>query len=487
MIDVLLTHSYFMHFDPKQARAMAPYPPLATLYAASVLRSNGFSVQLFDTMLRHSEDELRAGLSLHRPKVLAIYDDDFNYLNKMCLTRMREAALAMTRIAKEYGVKVIVHGSDASDHFEKYLSNGADAVLVGEGEQTLLEVCEQLLRRPDISFDSIPGVVFSLGGTLHHNAKRDINRHLDDLPFPAWDLIDHDRYRTAWKTHHGYFSLNMVTTRGCPFHCNWCAKPIYGQVYNARSPENVVAEILYLRKTLSPDHIWFADDIFGLRPGWVQKFSSLMNSNGIRIGFKVQSRADLLLQDDTVESLAAAGCDDVWIGAESGSQKILDAMEKGITVKQIYDAHTLLSKHGIRTSFFLQFGYLGETAEDIQSTIRMVKELRPHDIGISVSYPLPGTTFFDTVKSELGGKRNWADSDDLALMYRSTFSPPFYRQLHRYVHKVFRIRQGFQFLAELLLFRHFPTKKYLRRIAALGWYLPAIAIDRFLLHRLSRE
>ncbi len=466
---------------------MTPYPPLGTLYAASVLRANGLSVRLFDTMLRRSEEELVTALSTHQPKILAIYDDDFNYLNKMCLTRMREAAFAMTRIAKAKGLKVVVHGSDASDHFEKYLACGADVVVIGEGEQTLLEVCEQFLRRPDISLERIPGVVYSAGGAITRTRKREINKQLDSIPFPAWDLIDHEKYRTAWINHHGYFSLNMVTTRGCPFHCNWCAKPIYGQVYNARSPENVVEEILHLQESLRPDHIWFADDIFGLKPGWVKKFSNLVRTNNIRIRFKVQSRADLLLQDDTVEALAAAGCHEVWIGAESGSQKVLDAMEKGITVRQIYDARKLLSKHGIRTSFFLQFGYLGETAEDIQSTIRMVKDLRPHDIGISISYPLPGTTFFEKVKSELAGKRNWTDSDDLALLYRSTFSPSFYKQLHRYVHKVFRIRQGFQFLAELLLFQHLPTKKYLRRIAALGWYLPAIAIDRFVLYKLSRE
>jgi anaerobic magnesium-protoporphyrin IX monomethyl ester cyclase len=487
MIDVLLTHSYFMHFDPKQARAMMPYPPLGTLYAASFLEADGYRVQLFDTMLAHSEQELRDALQRHQPKILVIYDDDFNYLTKMCLTRMREAAFKMSRIAKESGAAVFVHGSDASDHYEKYLANGADVVMIGESEKTLVELCGHTIRHNGSTLGQIAGVAFLENGVLQQTQKREINKQLDAVPFPAWHLVNIQQYRTLWEKRHGYYSINMVTTRGCPYHCNWCAKPVYGQVYNARSPENVVEELLYLQRTVRPDHIWFADDIFGLKPGWVQQFSSLVQEKGIRLKFKIQSRADLLTHENTVEALASAGCGEVWIGAESGSQKILNAMEKGTTVHQISTARNLLQQHNIRTAFFLQFGYLGETAEDIRSTIRMVKNLLPDDIGISVSYPLPGTKFYEKVKSELTKKQNWIDSDDLAMMYRSTFSPAYYKRLHRYVHKVFRIHQAFMFSSELLRFKHLPTRKYTRRIASLAWYLPAIIVDRALLSQLARD
>jgi anaerobic magnesium-protoporphyrin IX monomethyl ester cyclase len=487
MTDVLLTHSYFMHFDPKQARAMMPYPPLGTLYAASVLESAGYRVELFDTMLAHSELEVRAALERHRPKMLVIYDDDFNYLTKMCLTRMREAAFIMSRIGKEFGTIVVVHGSDASDHHAKYLAHGADAVMIGECETTLSELCGRLICHTGRELREIDGLVYTEDGVVQRTHKREINNNLDSMPFPAWHLVDHERYRTLWTKRHGYYSVNMVTTRGCPYHCNWCAKPIYGQVYHARSPENVVEELRALQRSLRPDHIWFADDIFGLKPGWVQRFSSLVRDQGIRIRFKIQSRADLLSHEDTVAALASAGCAEVWIGAESGSQKILDAMEKGTTVEQIASARSLLGRYNIKAAFFLQFGYLGETAEDIGSTIRMVKEQLPDDIGISVSYPLPGTKFYEKVKSDLTQKQNWIDSDDLAMMYRSTFSPAYYKRLHRYVHKTFRIHQGFHFLGELFRFHDLPTKKTLRRIASLGWYLPAIVADRMLLANLARE
>jgi anaerobic magnesium-protoporphyrin IX monomethyl ester cyclase len=137
MIDVLLAHSYFLHFDPKQEKAMMPYPPLGTLYAASFLEKEGFSVRLFDTMLARRENDIRASLEEYRPSIVVFYDDDFNYLNKMCLSRMREATFTMTVIAKEYGAFVIVRSSDAADHAEEYLDHGADVIIIGEGELTL--------------------------------------------------------------------------------------------------------------------------------------------------------------------------------------------------------------------------------------------------------------------------------------------------------------------------------------------------------------
>src|SRR5438105_8992790 len=180
-----------------------------------------------------------------------------------------------------------------------------------------------------------------------------------------------------WMNSAGYFSMNMGTTRGCPFKCNWCAKPIYGNRYNARSPQNVVDELVMLKNYIGFDHVWFCDDIFGLKPGWVYEFARLTEQKGLNFKFKIQSRADLLLQENYIEALARAGCDNVWMGAESGSQKILDAMDKGITVEQIHKATFLLKKHGIKPSFFIQFGYLGETKEDINLTIKMIHKLLP--------------------------------------------------------------------------------------------------------------
>ena len=271
-------------------------------------------------------------------------------------------------------------------------------------------------------------------------------KDLDALPFPAWDLVDIAKYRKIWLERHGYFSMNMVTTRGCPFHCNWCAKPIWGQRYHSRSPENVVAEMKWLKETYQPDHIWFADDIFGLKPGWLRRFGELVEQGDARIPFKCLSRADLLCRPGEVDALRRAGAQTVWMGAESGSQKILDAMDKGTRIEQIHEAARLLKEAGIRACFFLQFGYPGETRADIEKTLQIVRDADPYDIGVSVSYPMPGTKFFEAVRAQLGDKQNWQDSSDLAMLYHGTYSTGFYRQLHGVVHKEFRARKAWQAL-----------------------------------------
>lgn len=437
MIDVLLTHSYFLRFDPKQWNNQTPYPPLATLYASSVLRKTGYSIQFVDSMFWQSPDELKQHIQQHQPNIVFICDDGFNYLTKMCLTNMREAAFRMIEVAKSSGAVVFMSSSDATDHPEKYLGRGADFIIAGEVEQTLLELTQSQLKEPkDIS--TINGLIYLKDGKPTRTSARGNLKELDELPDPAWDLLDIGSYKKAWMERAGYFSMNVATTRGCPFHCNWCAKPIYGQRYYNRSPERVVNEIKFLVDKFGVTHIWFCDDIFGLKPGWVQKFDTLLKSSGVNIKFKIQSRVDLLLKEDQIASLASAGCDEAWVGAESGSQKILDAMDKGTKIEQIHQATKLMKQHGIKPCFFLQFGYLGETAEDIKATINMVMTLMPHDIGISVSYPLPGTVFYEKVKSQLKDKTNWTDSDELAMMFRSTFPGAFYKILQRYVHAEYR-------------------------------------------------
>ncbi len=440
MADILLTHSYFMKFDIKQWRTMQPYAPLGTLYAAAVLRGAGMSVAFFDTMFASSENELTRAIDLHHPSAVVIYEDSFNYLTKMCLERMRTAAFRMIDISKRAGCRVVVTGSDASDNVMQYLEKGADYLIFGEGENTLQELCSRLISGKETDLGSVEGISFLSHGTAVRTAPRQPVRDLDSFPFPAWDLVDLDTYRRAWSRH-GYFSMNIVTTRGCPFGCNWCAKPIYGRGYNSRSPNNVVDEIEWLKKVYRPDHLWFCDDIFGLKPGWIEEFREAVLRKNVRIEYKCLSRPDLLLKENSFDALAASGCRTVWIGAESGDQRILDAMEKGTTVEQIREATRRLKERRIKVGYFLQFGYPGEKYDMIKKTMAMVRDERPDEIGISVSYPLPGTKFYDIVRSRIGNKHNWYDSDDLALLFPGEFRPDFYVTLHRIVHQRHRLRR----------------------------------------------
>jgi anaerobic magnesium-protoporphyrin IX monomethyl ester cyclase len=399
----------------------------------------------------------------------------------MCLTVMREACQRMIGLGRSVGARVTVCSSDSTDHPELYLDSGADAVVLGEGEESERELLARWAA--NAPWQDVPGTAVRNGSTVLTNAKRPVLRDLDALPLPAWDLIDIEPYRAIWTASQGYFSMNVATTRGCPFKCNWCAKPIYGNRYNSRSPQHVVRELKLLQERFAPDHLWMCDDIFGLKPGWVQAFRDELRAQGLRIRYKIQSRADLLLQDDTIKALAESGLEEVWIGAESGSQRILDAMDKGITVEQIAEARRKLGQHGVRVGFFLQFGYLGETEADVERTIAMLEELMPDDIGISVSYPLPGTAFFEKVKDELGAKRNWTDSDDLAMMFRQQQRPAYYKRLHRYVHKRFRRKQSL--IAWRDLFQRGRGKPSFRRLLSSAYYLPAAAIDQRRLARLA--
>jgi len=437
---VLLAHSYFLAHDAKQWRKMKPYPPLATLFVASVLRERGLEVELFDAMLARGEADFLRALDATEAPIVGILEDNFNFLTKMCTTRNREAALAMVAAARARGRRVAVNGSDATDHPETYLAAGADAVVMGEADATFPELAAAWARDLGAGLDAIPGLALpdapgaeGLPG-MRRTPVRAFVESLDALPFPAWDLVDVAQYRAAWTPAHGRMSWNIVTTRGCPFHCNWCAKPLYGTRYAQRSPANVAREVRHLAETVNPDHLWFADDIFGLSPRWIESYAEALAMEGVRIPFTVQSRVDLMTPS-AVTALQNAGAEEVWMGVESGAQKILNAMDKGTRVVQIRDATGLLRHHGIRAAWFLQLGYPGETWEDILATRNLVREERPDDIGVSVAYPLPGTLFHERVKEQLGARTNWSDSDDLAMMFRGTYEGAFYKRVRDLLHE----------------------------------------------------
>jgi len=484
MKKILFTHSYFYRFDPKQWDTKQPYPPLGTIYAAAVMREAGYNVSLFDTALIETPEKIIPVIEKEKPDYLVIYDDGFNYLTKMCLTNMREAAFRMAEIAKKKGITVIASSSDAADHYEKYIAHGVDFVMIGEGEITLKELISKL-ENGDTDIKNVDGLAFRENGEVLRTSSRQIVKELDSFPSPAWDLVDISSYKNIWMENNGYFSLNIATTRGCPFKCNWCAKPIYGNRYNSRSPQKVVEEIELLMNNYQVNYFWMCDDIFGLKPGWVQEFRDIVKEKGLKFKYKIQSRVDLLLQEDTIAALAESGADTVWVGAESGSQKILDAMDKGTKVEQIYKATKILKNNRIKPAFFLQFGYLGETKEDIDKTINMVLDLMPEEIGISVSYPLPGTKFYEKVKEQLKEKANWTDSDELALMYKSTFSPSYYRKLHRYVHKVYRRRQSLFNLKNIIFNPLKTNRKKIRSALSSLYYIPASFVDSIVLRKLE--
>jgi anaerobic magnesium-protoporphyrin IX monomethyl ester cyclase len=485
---VLFAHGHLLRNDSKQYAIGKPYPPLATLFAAAHLRSLGHDVALFDPMLDESARGFSAALDRAAPDVVVLYDDSFNWFTKMCLSRMREAALGMIREARGRGLTVIVAGHDAADDPETYLRGGADFVLVGEGELTLGELVGHIAaarvgEEAEAGILSIAGITLLHRGFLRRTSPRKLLQDLDVLPLPAWDLVDIPRYRAFWQERHGYFSLNLVTTRGCPYLCNWCAKPVYGNTYHSRSPASVIAEMRLLRERYAPDHFWFCDDILGLKSRWLVAWSEAVLAEGVRTPFLCQTRADLMTEEN-VAALARAGAREVWLGAESGSQRVLDAMVKGITVEQTRAAVRTLKSQGVSVGLFLQFGYVGEGWDEVQATRSLVRALLPDDVGISVSYPLPGTKYHEKMSARLGDKRNWTESNDLDPLVEGQFSARFYRTLSGVVHAELRVLRAMHALATLVrhpLQRQTGGRGRLRRAAGVRhagrWLLGRVRLE----------
>ncbi|WP_423601002.1 B12-binding domain-containing radical SAM protein [Roseateles sp. MS654] len=496
MLSILIGHSYFLRFDPKQFERAKPYPPLATLQVAAQVRAAGHEVALFDAMLAEGTADFEALLRAHAPQAVVLYEDNYNYLSKMCLGRMRVAACEMVAAARRRGARVIVAGSDPSDDPDPYLDAGAEVVLIGEGLDALHALLARLDGEPNAAVpalcDDLSGIVFRIGGrtvrrTGDPGTTSATNRTTAVGPAPAWpaingrpvvwlggdqaprttssspsneptteptpepsrtpihdvawDLVDVGRYRAVWQRAHGRFSLNMAGSKGCSFRCAWCAKPIWGNRYQPRAPEAVAAEMLWLKRHLAPDHVWFADDIFGFRAEWVRRFADALAGEGGGLPFTIQTRADLITEA-MADALRDAGCHEAWIGAESGSQRVLDAMHKGTTVEELHVARRRLGERGIRVGFFIQLGYLGEELEDLHATRALIETARPDDIGVSVSYPLPGTPFHEQVKAQLGAKTHWEDSGDLAMMFQGRYTTEFYRAFRNLLHRQVALAQG---------------------------------------------
>jgi anaerobic magnesium-protoporphyrin IX monomethyl ester cyclase len=437
MLSILVCHSYFLRFDQKQLERAKPYPPLATLQVAAMLRQAGHRVALFDAMLAEGTDENDRLLRAVEPQLVLFYEDNYNFLSKMCLGKMRRACCEMIASAKRSGARVIAAGSDATDAPEPYLRAGADLVLTGEGLETLLELMPRLDASPRLATDrlleGLSGVATLVGGKVTVTRAAGLTRSSQHAELPAWDLLDMDRYRSVWRQAHGYFSLNMAASKGCSFRCAWCAKPIWGNQYLQRSAADVAREMAHLKRTYAPDHVWFADDIFGFRVDWVAAFASAMQAAGGSVPFTIQTRADLI-SERMAQALRDAGCKEAWIGAESGSQRVLDAMNKGTTVAEILAARARLQAVGIRVGFFIQLGYLGEELADIIATRELLEAARPDDVGVSVSYPLPGTKFYELVKERMRGKTHWQESDDLDMMFQGTYNSEFYRAIRNILH-----------------------------------------------------
>jgi len=421
MIDLLLTHGYFLSEDAAERRIMKPYPPLGILSLSAYLKRQHFSVEVFDSTFE-TLPSFRITLQQLQPNVVGLYINMMTKFN----------ALKMIRIAREYGCRVVVGGPEPAFYAEEFLAEGADVVVTGEGEMTLKELLSAWKINPDVSLHEINGLVFmDTEGNCIRTALREKLASLDALPFPDRAAIDIPRYLATWKSQHGYSSISIITQRGCPYTCTWCSHAVYGESYRRRSPSVVVDELQHIVSHWQPDMIWFADDVFTINHRWLVELGRELQQRGLHISFECITRADRL-NADVIRSLKNMGCKRVWIGAESGSQRILDAMRRGVNVEQVIAMTRACRNAGIEVGTFIMLGYDGETKSDIEATISYLKESKPDIVLTTVAYPIKGTRFYETISDRLTiptqSFNTWNDRD-IAITGR--FSKRFYWFTHR--------------------------------------------------------
>ncbi|HZU85143.1 MAG TPA: radical SAM protein [Polyangiaceae bacterium] len=431
--DVLLANTYFLNRDPTELRNMRPYAPLGLLYLAGHAREQGYSVQVYDNTFRPDEQAFFRALEESGARVVGFHS----------MFICRPSAERLVKGAKARGCTVVCGGPDATVAPDLYLKTyGADYVAVGEGEQTLVDLLGHLTGKTQGSIGSINGLAYlDDRGEVAQTPARGLMRDWDKLPEPARDLVDLGEYMHAWKKHHGFTSLHLITSRGCPFACAWCSRAVFGRNYRLRDPDLVAQEIRRIKDDFRPDHIRISDDIFGVNKQWTISWRKAMQARDAVIPFECLSRVDLL-QPDLLDELKAAGCTRIWCGVESGSQKVLDAMNKNITVEESYLAAERMKERGIQRAFYIMLGYPGEKREDIELTKKMLLDNLPETVSISVAHPIRGTFFFDAVEAFLGREReDWKETSENTLMHPAEFSGPFYKRMVSYLTTLVAFRQ----------------------------------------------
>lgn len=414
MRELLLTHGYFLFEDPKEQQIMKPYAPLGILYLCSHLRQQGVNVDVFDTTFSRREDLYKL-LSTETPSLLGIYAN--------LMTRAN--VIEIVAFARAAGWKTVVGGPEPGAYTLEYLQAGADFVISGEGEHTLQELLDALRCHAD-DFSKIAGLSYlNASGALVRGAPRGQIQNLDRQPWPAREAIDIRRYVETWRTHHGAGSVNFITARGCPFRCDWCSHQVYGQSHRRRDPVLVADEAEWLLEEYRPDMVWISDDVFTINHAWIRSYAAEMKKRGLRIPFECISRADRL-NAEIFDLLAELGCFRIWIGSESGSQRILDAMGRGVTVQQVQDAVRMARERGIQSGMFLMWGYEGEEMEDIEATVRHVTTCNPDSFLTTISYPIKGTPYYSKVADRLVQLQPWARTSDRELKLKGRHSRRFY-------------------------------------------------------------
>jgi anaerobic magnesium-protoporphyrin IX monomethyl ester cyclase len=423
-MDLLLSHGYFLDEDAAERKIMKPYPPLGLLYVSSHLKARGFAASVFDSTFR-SYAEFAALVARERPPIVGLY----------CNLMTKANVLRMAAECRRHGAIVVLGGPEPANDAERYLEHGADIVAIGEGERTLEELLPRLARRPgDRDLADVPGLVYrDEHAKVVRTAPRPLIPELDGQPWPDREAIDVAAYLAAWRTHHGMGSVSLLTARGCPFTCRWCSRSVFGETHRRRSVEKVADEVEAIRERYRPDMLWYVDDVFTIHRGWTLRYAAELARRGLRLPFECISRAERI-DEAVADALRDMGCFRLWIGSESGSQRVLDAMDRRVKVEQVQQATRLLKARGIQVGMFIMLGYEGEERPDLEATIAHLKKAAPDTFLTTVSYPIKGTPYYEDVTDRIAANGAWAGRTDRDLVIRGRRTPLYYRFARTWMH-----------------------------------------------------
>ncbi len=424
-METILTHAYFLNEDLREQSIMKPYVPLGILSISAYLEQRNIRHTVIDNTFSDFES-FKNTLVAEKPSVIGIYTNLMTKLNVLKIIRFIRDNEALKTM------KVILGGPEVRNHAENFLKHGADVLVIGEGEETFYELIKhfEIFSNPP---ENIKGTAFLKDGKLVIAEERSLIKNIDDLPSPNRKMINLQLYLDAWKSRHGYSTVSVSTMRGCPYTCKWCSRAVYGGTYRRRTPALVVDELIDIMKNYNPDRIWFVDDVFTISHKWLREFVSLIQARNVKINYEIITRADRM-NEEVIDLLKESGCYKIWIGAESGSQRIINAMDRRVNVEDVRRMIKLSQTKGIMAGTFIMLGYPGETIDDIRQTIFHLTDSRPDEYTVTIAYPITGTELYKEVKDDLITHLNWAESTDRDIDFKRQHSRKFYEYAVRWVY-----------------------------------------------------
>ncbi len=408
MVKVTLVYPYF----PSKDNSIFRFPPLGLGYLAAALKKRGFSVELVDgTFLNKKASVERVRRS--NPQIIGIYS----------MFSMKKTSMEFARLFKGHCSLLVTGGPlptlDPSDFLDVF-----DVAAIGEGEETIVELAECVEK--GAHFSSVKGIAYKESGIVKFTPPRDFVENLDALSFPSRELFDNSEYKRYYFKRYGYTTTPLISSRGCPFSCDFCSRPVFGTSFRSRSPENIVDEVEEIAG-LGYERVWFADDCFTLNSEHLKRVCDLLIQRRVDIDWECLSRVDTL-DFEVAECMKRAGCIRVFFGIESGNDNVLSIMNKRISTTQAKKAVSVAKQVGLQVGAFFIVGYPGESDKTVLDTVRFASGLQLDYLSFTLPYPIPGTALYERVKDNGGVTiKDWEEPKNRALirhklLYGSSFS-----------------------------------------------------------------